>query len=429
MKTVIRGGKVIDPANRINGNYDLVIEGKKIVALVKPGSKVKAGKTGKVKQIDATGCVVTPGFVDIHVHLREPGLEHKETIKTGTAAAVAGGFTALACMPNTDPVNDSESVTGYILAKARDRGKCKVYPIGAVTKGQKGESLSEMGGLKKAGIVAVSDDGACIMNASVAKNAMQYAKMFDLPVIVHAEDVTLAGHGAMNAGAVSVELGLPGCPAAAEEVMVARDLVLAGNTGARLHVAHISTAGSVDLVRVAKSKGVKVTTEATPHHFTLIDADVGLYDTNYKMSPPLRTEVDREGVVAGLADGTIDAIATDHAPHEALMKDCEFDKAANGIIGLETALPLTLALVRKKKITLRRAVELLTAGPARALGLSVGTLSVGAEADVTVFDPKGVWVYELANIQSRSRNSPWIEQKMIGKVKFTLVDGQIRYRG
>lgn len=429
MITVIRNGNMIDPANKINGDFDLVLDGKKIKAVVKRGARVSPRKSKKINQIDATGCVVAPGFIDIHVHLREPGFEHKETIRTGTGAAVAGGFTSVACMANTSPVNDNESVTGYILAKAKARGFCKVYPIAAVTKGLEGEFLSEMGSLKKVGVVAFSDDGECIASTEVALRAFQYSSMFDIPVIVHAEDKELVKDGAMNAGVVSTELGLPGRSAAAEDIMVARDLVLSSSCGARLHVAHISTKGAIDMIRYAKAKGVFVTCEATPHHFTFTEADVGEYNTLFKMVPPLRTESDRDAVIEGLADGTINAIATDHAPHEHLMKNCEFDKAANGIIGLETALPLTLNLVRKKAFTLRRAIELLTTGPAKIIGIEAGTLSKGRPADVTVFDPSEKWIYSQDMIHSRSRNTPWIDKELVGKVKYTFVDGKLVFKG
>lgn len=429
MITIIRNGKVVDPANKINGMYDLVLDQKKIVKVVKTGTSIKMTKSEKVKEIDAFGCIVTPGFIDIHVHLREPGFEHKETIATGTRAAVHGGFTSIACMANTEPVNDTESVIGYILAKTKESGKCKVYPIGAVTKGLKGESLSEIGRLKDAGAIAFSDDGSCIQSSEVTMHAFQYATMFDVPIIIHAEDMELVKNGVMNSGFVAMKLGLSGRPAAAEEIMVARDLVLAQKSGVRLHIAHVSTAGALAMIKWAKQSGVRVTCEATPHHFTLTENDVGEYDTNYKMAPPLRTASDRDAIIKGLKDGTIDCIATDHAPHEPLMKECEFDKAANGIIGLETALPLTLALVKAKKITLRRAIELLTVGPARVLSIQAGTLSEGAAADVTIFDPNEKWIYTQETIQSRSRNTPWIDQQFAGKVKYTLVDGKVVYRG
>ena len=429
MKTIIRNGKVIDPANKINGMYNLVLDGKEISKVGKAKNPIRSKKSEKIKEIDASGLIVAPGFIDIHVHLREPGFEQKETIFTGTRAAVHGGFTAIACMPNTDPVNDKESVTGYILAKAKEQGLCKVYPIGTVTKGQKGESLSEMGKLLDAGAVAFSDDGRCIQSSEVAMHAFQYAKMFDASVIVHAEDMELAKNGAMNSGFTAIKLGLAGRPAAAEEIMVARDLVLAQKSDARLHVAHVSTAGALAMIKLAKEGGVRVTCEATPHHFTLTEEDVGEYNTNFKMAPPLRTINDRDALVKGLKDGTVDCIATDHAPHEHLMKDCEFDKAANGIIGLETALPLTLALVRAKKISMRRAIELLTAGPARVLAIPGGALSEGAAADVTIFDPKQRWKYTQDMIRSRSRNTPWIDQEMYGKVKYTVVNGKVVFRG
>lgn len=429
MKILIRGGKVVDPANRINGPRDVFISNRKIAAVVKPGEPIKGAVAGKVFEIDAKGLVICPGLIDIHVHLREPGYEQKETIETGTSAAVAGGFTSVVCMANTNPVNDNETITEFILSVARRTGHCRVYPIGAVTKGLKGEYLTEMGWLKEAGVVAVSDDGNGIANSALARRALEYAGMFNLPVIVHCEDKDLVGSGVMNSGFVSCELGLPGNPVCAEEVMVARDLVLARVSKGHLHVAHVSTAGSVEMIREAKARGVKVTSEATPHHFTLTEENVRGYDTNCKMAPPLRTEKDRQALIDGLADGTIDAIVTDHAPHEQLQKICEFDKAANGIIGLETALPLTLELVRQKRITLKRAIELLTIGPAKVLGLPGGTLSIGADADVTLFDPKEKWDYILEQIKSRSHNTPWLNQTMTGKVKFTVVNGNVVYRG
>lgn len=429
MRTIIRGGRVIDPANRINAKRDLVLEGRKVAGIVEPGKDLPGKKSRKVKEIDATGCIVTPGFIDMHTHLREPGFEHKETIKTGTQAAVAGGFTSVVCMANTKPVNDNESVTGYILAKARAVGACKVYPVGAVTKEQMGESLTEMGSLKKAGAIALSDDGFCLQSSEVALRAFQYAAMFDLPILIHAEDSELAGQAGMNAGVVSMELGLSGSPAVAEEVMVARDMVLARSCNARVHIAHVSTAVAVDLIRVGRKRGVRVTCEATPHHFSLTEKDVGDYNTLNKVAPPLRTEQDREAIIAGLADGTINAIATDHAPHEQLMKDCEFDKAANGMIGLETALPLTLNLVRARRITMRRAVELLTCGPAGVLEIPGGTLTEGVLADVTVFNPNKKWIYTLDMIRSRSRNTPWINRTFVGKVTCCIVDGSVVYGG
>ena len=423
MKTVIRGGRIIDPANKIDRVADLLIEDGKIAGLLEPGQDAPGAD-----EIDANGCVVSPGFIDLHVHLREPGFEQKESIRTGTVAAVAGGFTSVVCMANTNPVNDSKATTRFILSQARRKASCRVYPVGAATVGQKGESLTEMGIMKESGVVAISDDGIPIQSSDVSRRVFEYATMFELPVLVHAEDKDIAGNGAMNAGVVSMELGLSGSHKMAEEIHIARDVILAKHTKAHLHVQHVSTGDGMEFIRYAKNRGIKVTCEVTPHHFSLTDADVGWYDSYYKMSPPLRSEADREAMIQALSDGTVDAIATDHAPHEDLSKICEFDRAANGIIGLETALPLTLELVRGKRISLQRAIELLTSGPAAVLGLPGGTLTVGAEADVAVFDPETEWVYSLDQVNSRSHNSPWLDKTLKGKVRFTLVAGEVKYR-
>lgn len=418
---------MIDPAQNIDGKFDVLIEGKKIVGLAKPGTgKRKIGSKAKV--IDAKGCVVAPGFIDMHVHLREPGFEGKETVVTGSQAAVAGGFTSVACMANTVPVNDSQAVTGYILSKAK-QAVCKVYPIGAATIGLSGEKISDFGELKQAGVVAYSDDGRTVMNAELQRRIMELARWHDMPLLVHAEDQNISADGMMNEGYVSTELGLDGNPAVSEEIMVARDIMLARFTGCRLHVQHISTAGAVELVRWAKKKKVPVTCEVTPHHFTLTEECVGDYQTNCKMAPPLRTVADRAALIKAMADGTIDAIATDHAPHGILLKQIEFDKAANGIIGLETALGLALKLVQKKRLTLPRMVAMLTQAPASILKLPGGTLRENQPADICIFNPDANYVYNADNIRSKSKNSPFINWELPGVVRCTLVDGKIVYTG
>jgi len=424
MKKLIKGGRVIDDANGVDGRFEVLVEDAKVAAVLIPEEAAKHEKDDQVQVLEADGMIVTPGFMDMHVHLREPGYEYKETIRTGTEAAAAGGFTAVACMANTNPINDCQPVTEYILTRAENEGVVRVHAIGAMTKGQKGEALSEIGELKEAGIVALSDDGMPVMNSELARRGFEYAAMFDLPVIVHSEDLELSAGGVMNEGFVSTELGLPPIPAIAEEIMVARDLLLAKYTGCRVHVAHVSTAGSVALIRWAKQSGFPVTAEATPHHFTLTDESVRGYGTNFKMSPPLRSEEDRLALIEGLSDGTIDAIATDHAPHDAVVKEMEFDKAANGVIGLETALPLALKLVEEGRMEISRMVELLTCGPARILGLPAGTLTPGVEADITVFDPGLEHLYDAASVKSRSRNSPFLGWTLKGKVLHVLVSGE-----
>lgn len=420
MKTIIHGGRVIDPAQGLDKKLDVVIEKGKVVDLVKPGA-VKQGRL-----VDATGCVVAPGFVDLHVHFREPGFEGKETIRTGSEAAVAGGFTSVCTMANTQPVNDNSTVTGYILAKARD-ALCKVYPVGASTAGLAGEKIADLGELREAGVVAYSNDGIPIQNSELQRRIFELARQYGRPVLSHAEDADLVGEGLMNESFTATELGLSGIPAVSEEIAVARDILLARHTGCPVHICHLTTAGALDLVRWAKRKKVPVTCEVTPHHFTLTDEDVGSYDTNCKMSPPLRSHADRAALIKGLADGAIDAIATDHAPHGDLLKQVEFDKAANGIIGLETALGLTLRLVRANKLTLNRAIELLSSSPARILGLPAGTLAVGSAADVCVFDPDATFLYTENNVRSKSKNSPFLNWELPGVVRLTLVDGIIVY--
>ena len=419
MSLLIRNGRVIDPAGGADGVQDvLIVDGR--IQKVGRGLKAPAG----AEAIDATGKVVCPGFIDMHVHLREPGFEYKETIASGTRAAAAGGFTAVACMANTFPVNDNRAVTDYILARARVEGVVRVYPIGAVTRNLEGKQLAEMAEQAEAGCVAFSDDGKCVMNAELYRRAMEYALPFGLPVISHAEDCHLVRDSTMNEGLVSTELGLSGQPAAAEDVMVARDIILAELTGAHLHIAHVSTSGAVRLLRDAKARGVRVTAEVTPHHLLLTDELVRSYDPNCKMAPPLRTKRDVEACLEALVDGTIDCVATDHAPHALSEKEGEFAEAANGVVGLETAVPLLLdRLVRRGVIDLPTLVTRLSTGPARLLNLPGGSLAPGASADITILDLERPWTVDPAAFRSRSRNTPFAGFTGTGAPWMTLVGG------
>ncbi len=419
MSILIKQGRVIDPG-RINGPADVLIENGKIAAV---GRDLKAPPGATV--IDAAGKWVLPGFVDLHVHFREPGFEYKETIATGAAAAVAGGFTTVCCMPNTKPVNDNQSVTEFILDKARAAALANVLPIGAITKGSEGQALAEFGELKAAGCVAVSDDGKPVMNGLVMRRALEYARAFDLPVVDHCECTHLSEGGCMNEGLVATEMGLHGIPAASEDVMVARNLALTELTGGRLHLAHLSTAGSVRMVREAKARGIRVTAEACPHHFLLTEEAVREFNTNAKMNPPLRNRKDVDAIKAGLKDGTIDAIATDHAPHAVFEKEREFDYAPFGIVGLETAWGLAMVLVEEGVLTVEQAVSALTSRPAEAFGLAKGTLAVGADADVTIIDPETQWVVDPQRFKSKGRNTPFAGWKLKGQVVSTLVGGRV----
>ena len=421
MSILIRNGRVIDPG-RINGTADVFIDNGKIVA-VGPGLKAPTGAT----VIDATGKWVLPGLVDLHVHFREPGFEYKETIATGVAAAVAGGFTSVCCMPNTQPVNDNQSITEFILEKAKAAGLARVFPIGAITKGSEGKELAEFGDLRAAGCVAVSDDGKPVMNGMVMRRALEYARAFDLPVVDHCECTHLSEGGCMHEGQVATEMGLPGIPSASEDVMVARNLALAELTGGRLHLAHLSTAGSVRMVRDAKARGIRVTAEACPHHFLLTEEAVREFNTNAKMNPPLRSRKDVEAVKAGLKDGTIDVIATDHAPHAAFEKEREFDYAPFGIVGLETAWGLSMVLAEEGVLTVEQVVAALTVQPARAFGLAKGTLTIGADADVTIVDPEASWVVDPGQFKSKGRNTPFAGWKLKGRVVSTFVGGRVVY--
>jgi dihydroorotase len=423
MSLLIRNGRVVDPAASVDAVQDVLVAGDRIERL---GRELPAPDGATV--VDATGKVVCPGFIDIHVHLREPGFEYKETVATGTRAAAAGGFTAVCCMANTHPVNDNRSITDYIRARAATEGAVRVYPIGAVTRGLGGKELAELAELAEAGCVAFSDDGKCVMNAALYRRAMEYTLPFGAPVISHAEDDHLADGGAMHEGVVSTELGMPGVPAAAEDVMVARDILLAELTGAHLHIAHVSTAGAVRLVREAKARGVHVTAEVTPHHLLLTDEAVRSFDANTKMNPPLRSRRDAEALLEGLLDGTIDCIATDHAPHAQSEKEGEFDLAAFGIVGLETAVGLLLdRLVRPGILPLPTLVARLSRNPARLLGLPGGSLAPGAPADLTILDPAAEWTVNPARFESRSRNTPFGGWSLTGRPWKTIVGGRIAW--
>ena len=423
MKILISGGMVIDPAVGFEGIADLLIEDGLIVDIVKPGEGPKNAEV-----YDAKGYIVAPGLCDIHTHLREPGYEYKETIATGTRAAAAGGVTSLACMANTDPVNDNGSVTDYIIKRAKSDGVVRVYPVGAVTRGLKGEALAEIGELKESGAVAISDDGKVIADSDLMRRGLEYALTFDLPVITHSEDMSLVGEGVMNEGFASTELGLPASPSGAEEIMIFRDVTLARITGARLHVAHVTTAGGVRIIREAKKDGVRVTAETCPHYFTLTDDAVRSFDTNTKVNPPLRSKKDQKAVIEGLKDGTIDIIASDHAPHNIDEKAVEFIYAKSGMIGLETLLPLSLSLYHEKKLTLMAVIKKLTDEPAKIIGIPAGTFRRKSTADIVVFDPDEEWVCDPARFFSKSKNTPFAGATLKGKVKLTFVAGNLVYK-
>jgi len=426
MKLLIANGYVIDPTQGINAGKNLLIENGRIVGLLDRSDVVPED----AEVFDATGLVVAPGFIDMHTHLREPGHEYKETIQTGAAAAVAGGFTSICAMPNTDPVNDNASVTRFVIEQAAHAKLANVFPIGAITKNSEGTELAEMGEMRRAGIVAVTDDGRPVPSAGVMRRAMEYARDFDLTVVDHCEDNSLAAGGAMHEGHWSLVLGLHGIPAVAEELDAVRDCALAKLTGARVHLAHVSTKGALVAARRAKEEGIDVTCEVTPHHWTLSDAAVEGYDTNTKMNPPLRSQDHIEALIEGLRDGTIDAIATDHAPHHLDEKSLEYDQAPFGITGLETAIGLTLdRLVHTGIIGLDRLIELCAVNPARIFNLKDrGTLRKGAWGDVTIFDPDLRWTFDVAQSKSKSRNTPFDGWTFQGAVVATIVAGRVVYR-
>ena len=426
MKLLISNGHLIDPAAPENTGMSLLIENGRVTAWLRQGEALP----DDCEVFDASGLLVAPGFIDLHVHLREPGQEHKETIATGCAAAVAGGWTSVCPMPNTNPVNDNAAITRYMIEQAERAALANVFPIGAITKSSDGSELAEMGEMKAAGAVAVSDDGRPVPNAGLMRRAMQYARDFGLPVVDHCEDKSLSSGGVMHEGRVSLLLGLKGMPALAEDIDAVRDIILAKETGAHVHIAHVSTKGAIEGVRRAKNEGINVTCEVTPHHFTLTDRAVEGYDTNTKMAPPLRSEEHLEAVIEGIRDGTIDAIATDHAPHHADEKALEYDRAPFGITGLETALGLAFdELVHKGIIGLERLVEMCSANPAKIFKLEGrGTLAPGSHADVTIIDPELKWKYSSLESRSKSKNSPFEGREFTGRAVATIVGGRVVFK-
>jgi dihydroorotase len=422
MKKLLRGARIIDPSQNLDDTRDiLIING--CIAEIKEKIEIS-----DVEETDLSGMIVTPGLIDMHAHFRDPGYEYKEDIESGSKSAAAGGFTAVACMPNTKPPIDNGALVEYVKSKASKVSKIKILPIGCVSKGQEGKEITEMGDMAQAGAVAFSDDGKPVADSSLMRKAMVYASMFDRVIIDHCEDPALFEGGQINEGRVSTLLGLTGIPAAAEEIMVARDILLAKEMGTRVHIAHISTKGSVELIRKAKSEGVRVTCEVTPHHLTLTEEAVRNYDTNAKVNPPLRTQEDLKALLEGLKDGTIDAIATDHAPHHIDEKDLEFDKAAFGMVGLETALGLIQTkVVEEGGLYINKAIEKMTSGPAKILGLHMGTLKIGATADITVIDPNRVWTVDKDKFFSKGRNTPFNGWELRGKAVMTIVDGRVVY--
>lgn len=424
MNLLIKNGRIIDPSQGIDDTLDLVVENGLVKAIGK-GLSVPEG----VKTIDAGGNYVVPGLIDMHVHLRDPGLEYKEDIVSGTKAAVAGGFSSICCMPNTNPAVDNKAIATYIINKAKTEGLCNVFPIGTITQGMHGDRLSEMGELKEAGCVGVSDDGKPVRNSELMRRALQYAAGIGILVISHAEELDLVGEGVMNEGFTSTELGLKGIPRVAEDIATAREVLLAEYTNAPIHICHVSTKGSVQIIRDAKSRGVKVTCETAPHYFTLTDDAVRGYNTNAKMNPPLREAADIAAIKEGLKDGTIDCIATDHAPHHLDEKDVEFNEAMNGIIGLETSLPLSLKLVDEKVLTLQQLIDKMSCKPSKILCLNRGTLQTGSVADITIIDPQKQWIVEEAGLASKSKNSPWLGSVMTGAAACTIVGGNVVFSG
>jgi dihydroorotase len=420
VKILIRGGRLIDPKNAIDGRYDVLVDGPVIEAISRNIGKVDS----RTKIVDASGLIVAPGLIDVHCHLREPGFEYKETIKTGTMAAARGGFTTIACMANTDPVNDSRSVTEFIIDRAHAEGVCKVLPCGAITKGLKGEELSEIGEMFEAGIVAISDDGKSVRKAGLLRKALEYAKTFKLPVISHCEDDTLSG-GCAHEGLASLLSGLEGVPAIAEEIIVGRDIAIARYVDAPIHLTHISTAGSIEIIEHARKAFRKVTCDTCPHYFTLTDEATLTYDTNAKVNPPLRSREDLEAIKDGLRRGMIDIITTDHAPHEFTSKDVEFDIASSGISGFETAFALALGLVHEGVLDMKGLLAKMTANPAKLLGITSGTLAEGSPADLIVFDPGREWTINRNAFISKGKNTPFHAMTVKGRNLFTLVDGRI----
>lgn len=423
MNLLIKGGRVIDPSQKNDDLLDVLIVDGHIQEVSK-----SLTTSDNTKIIDASGKYVVPGLIDMHVHFRDPGQEYKEDIISGTKAAVTGGFTSVCCMPNTKPTIDNKAIASYIINKAKNEGFCNVFPVGSITYGLSGERMSEMGELKESGCVAVSDDGRPVVNSELMMRSLQYAQGIGIMVISHAEELSLVGQGVMNEGYTSTELGLKGIPRVAEEIATSRDIMLAEYTDTPIHIAHVSTKGSVRIIREAKARGVKVTCETAPHYFTLTDDAVRGYNTNAKMNPPLREADDVAAIKSGLKDGTIDCIATDHAPHHIDEKDVEFNEAMNGIIGLETSLPLSLKLVEEGVLTLNQLVEKMTFNPSKILGLNRGTLAIGAVADVTIIDPTLEWKVEKEKLASKSKNSPFLGWSMKGAAEVTIVGGKSVYK-
>ena len=421
--TVLSGGRVLDPSQAHDGIADLVIEDGVITRLGPGAGDSLHGES--VRRMDCRGHWVVPGFIDLHVHFREPGQEYKEDIASGLRAATAGGFTAVCAMPNTRPVNDTRAITEQMVARGRECGGPRLFPFGAVTMGSRGEQLTEMADMKDAGAIGVSDDGVCVMNAAIMRRALEYAATFDLLVSQHCEDHHLTAGAQMHEGAIATKLGLRGWPREAEDVIVARDLILNQRAKARYHVAHISTQGAAALVREGKARGQRVTCEVTPHHLLLTDREVLGYRTSCKVNPPLREEEDVEAMIEALRDGTIDCIATDHAPHSSLEKDCEFAAASPGLIGLETTIPLLLGLVRREKLSAMRLIETLTMGPARVGKIDGGSLRVGARADIAIIDPEISWTVDRDTLRSKSTNTPWLGKEMRGACVMTLTRGEV----
>jgi len=422
---LLKGGRIFDPSQNLDLVGDIYIRNGKVEAIA---TSIPTSRETGTLVIDVAGTIVTPGWVDIHTHLREPGGAHKETIRTGSEAAAAGGFTTVACMANTNPTNDNSFITNFIYQKASSESDINVYAIGAITKGLKGEELAEIGSMYEAGIVGLSDDGKTVMNSYIMRKALDYSKKFDLVVISHCEDSCLKGRGVMNEGFNSARYGLRGIPRTSEDIIVARDILLAELTGARLHIAHASTIGSVGLIRDAKRRGVRVTAEVTPHHLTLTDQAVGNYDTNTKVAPPLREQHDVEALRDALADGTIDVVASDHAPHSVEEKEVEYDLAEFGMVGLETAFSLYHGLVLEGRVSLARLISAMTSKPAEIIGVPKGTLKVGADADVTVFDPSHKYVINKEKFRSKSQNTPFHGHPVVGRVCYTIVGGKVVYR-
>jgi dihydroorotase len=424
MRLLLKGGRIIDPSQNMDATMDLLIE-KGTVSRI--ATTIPERKGEKTAVIDLTGMILTPGLIDMHTHLREPGHEYKETVQTGSEAAVAGGFTSIACMANTEPINDNRSVTEFILRQAQAAGMARVYPVAAVSKGEQGKFLTEFADLKDAGAVALSDDGNPVMDSRLMRNALEYASSLGIPIISHCEDTNLSAGGQMNEGYTSTELGLQGIPNTAEHIMIARDIALAEFSNVSVHIAHVSTAESVRIIREAKKRGVMVTAETAPHYFTLTDEVLKEFSTNFKMYPPLRKNEDVEAIKEGLKDGTIDAIASDHAPHSSIEKDVEFEYAANGIIGLETSLSASLILVKENVLSLSQLIEKMSTNPSGILKIPGGTLKAGSNADITVIDLQKKWIVKADTFRSKSRNTPFEGRKFRGRAVLTIVGGNVKY--